>query len=704
VIPAASGALAPYIDAAIWAIVATIGLSTLIALAVGAVIAAAKPAASTRHALWFVALVVPAIAPLVIVGAMAARGLAADAPPTIVPIVTPAHAVTAASGTGTAAVAPAPFTAALHLHVPGVPSIPQDIALLLAGLWLAGALIGLAGLARSIVRVRGLKARSSPLEGTLADELPWLTQGRGREIYLRLSYELETPIAVGFRRPVILLPTDMATAAGLGSIEALVMHEYAHLTRYDDWTNFVQRAIERVFWFNPLVWVVGRRIALEREVAADEDVVDRTHDATNYASLLWRLAREMRMPEHVVVAPGALLTRKQISVRIERLLDGSVHPRLGVAAISLAVFAVTGVAAVAASAPALVMPCQPAVSALPALPSTLSLPAIPEPQLVPSIAAVPSLTAAANASQPAAAPPRAAVIAAPRAAGAAAPPASRHVADTDADVNVPAFDVHVPPVDVNVPFVNVHVPAVDVHVPALNVPVPKSAARTVPDGELTREKVQNCLQCDFSNADLSNLDLHGLSFTGTSFANANLANADLRGVHFTGVNFTNANLNDANLRNARISGADFTNANLDGADLTGGRVVGSLLKNTNIGDAATTRAFIEGCSGCNLQGVDLHDEDLSGVHLDGANLQGANLDGANLRGAALTDVNLTGATLTNVELSGAVLRGVTLNGVDFTGADLSGTHFSGSPLVHVRGADIEPSTVLGDGRAMSAHS
>ena len=180
----------------------------------------------------------------------------------------------------------------------------------------------LVGLAASIVRVRGLKRRSSPLDGTLADELPWLTDGgRGREIYLRLSYETETPVAIGFRRPVILIPTELATADGLAAIEPLILHEHAHLRRYDDWTNLVQRTIERVFWFNPIVWLVGRRIALEREIASDDAVVEKTGEAHAYATSLWKLAREMRMPEHAVVAPGALLTRKQITVRIEQLLD-----------------------------------------------------------------------------------------------------------------------------------------------------------------------------------------------------------------------------------------------------------------------------------------------------------------------------------------------------------------------------------------------
>jgi len=139
-------------------------------------------------------------------------------------------------------------------------------ALAIAAVWLAGVVAGLAGLVISLIRVGGLKKRSSPLDSDLADDLPWLTENhaREREIYLRLSYETETPVAIGFGRPVILIPTELASHSGLAAIDQLIRHEHAHLRRYDDWTNLLQRVIERIFWFNPIVWLVGARIALER--------------------------------------------------------------------------------------------------------------------------------------------------------------------------------------------------------------------------------------------------------------------------------------------------------------------------------------------------------------------------------------------------------------------------------------------------------
>jgi beta-lactamase regulating signal transducer with metallopeptidase domain len=364
------------VAAALWALVASLLLSLVLGALVAGAVALARPAAATRQALWSIALLAAGFAPVAILAVMLLRGALAGPPVQTALHQAPALAqlpAVSARTTQTAAGLPAAPPASgnrLTLRVPAPPSVAPIVAYAIVAVWLLGALIGLGGLGRSLARVRALKGRSSPLDGMLATELPWLTTTAGREIYLRLSYETETPIAVGFRRPVILLPTEMATESGLTSIEPLIMHEYAHLAHYDDWSNLAQRTIERLFWFNPLVWILGRRIALEREVAADEAVVARTHDAKRYASTLWRMAQEMRMPEHVVVAPGAMLTRKQISVRIERLLDENPAGRryVGAVAFAIAIVAATGVAGLAAGAPPIVL--APVIAARPVVPQS----------------------------------------------------------------------------------------------------------------------------------------------------------------------------------------------------------------------------------------------------------------------------------------------------------------------------------------------
>jgi hypothetical protein len=395
------------------------------------------------------------------------------------------------------------------------------------------------------------------LDGELATELPWLTTTAGREIYLRLSYETETPIAVGFRRPVILLPTDMATADGLTSIEPLIMHEYAHLAHYDDWSNLAQRATERLFWFNPLVWILGRRIALEREVAADEAVVARTQDAKRYATTLWRMAQEMRMPEHVVVAPGAMLTRKQISVRIERLLDEhpAGHRYVGAAALAVAIVAASGVAGLAASAPPIVIAqAEAPVVEQRAQPAPLAhtTPAEPAPPATP----------------PALAP----AVAAHAAPAAKAP---RVVANASNDASS---------------WENLGERIADDVQRKLGNAVPGHGAVTRPStsGPLTRDLIRRCIGCDFTHRDLHGLDLSNISLVGDDFTRANLSGVNLSHSTLQGDDFTRADMSHANLHATKLMGVGFSHAILDGSDLSNASLTGVDLSSASLNHANTT--------------------------------------------------------------------------------------------------------------------
>ena len=141
----------------------------------------------------------------------------------------------------------------------------------------------------------------------------------------RVASVVDVPVAVGFRTPAILLPTSLAdadeTLAATGDLDQIVLHEYAHLERYDDWTNALQLVLVRAFWFNPFVAFFAARIALEREIASDDWVVARTGRAHRYATCLWKLVEAVKLPTRRVVAPGALFSPRQITVRIEQLLD-----------------------------------------------------------------------------------------------------------------------------------------------------------------------------------------------------------------------------------------------------------------------------------------------------------------------------------------------------------------------------------------------
>jgi uncharacterized protein YjbI with pentapeptide repeats/beta-lactamase regulating signal transducer with metallopeptidase domain len=669
------------VDVALRAILASVLLGGVLVLAVLAATRWLSLSASTRHALWTIALIATAVMPLAGVGVSLARGMAPQPAvvvnsSAVIPGPVPANIGSPRTHPDASSGAPAHRAATAArpsaytfptLRFSFMPRLSREPALAVVGVWLAGALIGLAGLVASIVRVRGLKRRSSPLEGDLADELPWLTDiTAGREIYLRLSFETETPVAIGFRRPVILIPTELASAAGLAAIESLILHEHAHLRRYDDWTNLVQRTIERVFWFNPLVWLVGRRIALEREIASDDAVVEKTGAAHEYATSLWRLAREMRMPEHAVVAPGALLTRKQISVRIELLLDKNrarLH-RSPAAAFGIVVAGLLAVAFVATSAPAVELPAPAPLAVAP-------LPVAPLP-FAPSAVSLSAVSTSSPApSSPATSAPRVRIVVHDS-------PKVRHPRIVIVE-RIPTGAAPMPSLDV----------AAIVHDALADLPKQIAqegtgtahGSRSLAGMKPTRELIATCTACSLRDADLRGLDLHGLVLVGDSMRGADLRGTNLAGTRLTGVSLRGANLSTADLRGAVLTGVELREANFDGALLDDVRLNGVSFRGVSVRGTAL-RSVITNCTGCDFSRMDLHGQDLHGITLTGANFSRADLRDANLANVRFTGVDfshadLTGADLTGASLSGCDLAGVSLHGAKTAGMTLQGTGLDG---------------------------
>jgi uncharacterized protein YjbI with pentapeptide repeats/beta-lactamase regulating signal transducer with metallopeptidase domain len=575
--------------------------SGLIALACTLLARVRRLRAGVAHSIWFAAIVAMGLLPLVAVGgsllrathAPPARVAGASAPAPRAPASTGQRTASAAAGSSSASASGFDFTAVL---------------LMLAA---AGALAGVGSVAYSLVQLRAMKRRSSPLDESLSHDLPWLAETiEGRETYLRLSYEIETPIAIGFGRPVILIPTDLANENGLAAIESLVIHEHAHLKHYDDYTNLVQRFIERLYWFNPFVWYAGRHLTLAREMAADDAVLDRGEDKAGYAQTLWRLAREMRMPSQPIVAPGALFTRKQISQRIEAILAANrgqlapLDPTAVAAGIALAFFTY---GLVVWLTPAFRLPALPetALGAWPQGPLTVAMPtpgipALPRMPAVPSMPAMPSL-----------------------------PPLG-----TAGDVR-----------------------KIEV---AVRTDGAEAGAAHARGGSFE----PGCTSgCDFDGHNFRGVELHDISFSGSSMDKADFTGARLRNVGFEGTSLDGANFDGAELDHVRFNGASIDGASFLGAKLTRTTFHGVDITSAHFDNDGLRAILVAGCDGCDVSGMKLRGADLSGLELSGINMSDVDLTGADLRGAKLNGVQLDDAKLDNADLTGATLTGCSLSGV-----------------------------------------
>ena len=145
-----------------------------------------------------------------------------------------------------------------------------------------------------------------------------------RPVQLLQSTLVEVPTVIGWLRPVILLPITSLTGLMPVQLEALLIHELAHIRRWDYLVNLLQNVAETLLFYHPAVWWISARIRQERENCCDDVAAAMCGDLVGYAEALVRM-EELRAPwGHVAVAArgGNLLAR------VRRLTAGTQHNRL----------------------------------------------------------------------------------------------------------------------------------------------------------------------------------------------------------------------------------------------------------------------------------------------------------------------------------------------------------------------------------------
>ena len=146
----------------------------------------------------------------------------------------------------------------------------------------------------------------------------------GRRAELRVSPDVTGACVMGLRQPMVVVSEGLCAALTDDDLDRIVIHEYAHLARYDDWAMLAQAAIETVAGFHPAVRWLFRQVDLEREAACDNRVVTLTGDARPYAACLTTVAgsaRYRRLDDALM--PSAMRTRSTLHARVVRLLDST---------------------------------------------------------------------------------------------------------------------------------------------------------------------------------------------------------------------------------------------------------------------------------------------------------------------------------------------------------------------------------------------
>jgi uncharacterized protein (TIGR03435 family) len=248
-------------------------------------------------------------------------------------------------------------TPAISFISPSTASAPSSLTHLLPALLATAWLCGFVGLIFVwCMRWRRMSAAmrdAEPLlEGREAEALGRLERvvGIPRRIDMKLSRESLEPAVFGIVRPVLLWPEGISDRLDDQHVEAILAHEVWHVRRRDNLSAAMHMVVKAIFWFHPLVWWLGARLAEERECACDEEVLALGSDRQVYAESI------LKVCEYCVGSPlacvsgvtGADLKKRIVRIMTEgatRKLDFSKKLLLGAAGLAaIAVPVVFGLA------------------------------------------------------------------------------------------------------------------------------------------------------------------------------------------------------------------------------------------------------------------------------------------------------------------------------------------------------------------------
>ncbi len=247
---------------------------------------ASRSSSGTRFAVWFVSLIAIVLLPWV----------------------------------GSVALASSPAHPAL---APGAITLPESLAYYVLVAWMLGSALGLAHISHGLYRLRCLRACCTPIDPMDID--PILRASLSgiqlrRKVTLCVSNAVRVPAALGYFRPMVVFPAWALAEIPPHEMNAILLHELAHLRRYDDFTNLAQKVVKALFFFHPAVWFIESRLTLEREMACDDAVLAANFAPRAYAESLVSLAEKSFLRRGVQLAQAAVGHVHQLKIRLAAIL------------------------------------------------------------------------------------------------------------------------------------------------------------------------------------------------------------------------------------------------------------------------------------------------------------------------------------------------------------------------------------------------
>src|SRR6202140_5372600 len=222
-------------------------------------------------------------------------------------------------------------------------TIPGRWAVFVFVAWALGASVAMMRLLAGLWRLRRLRRSCTPIVAADLDPAVRKTVeaiGRSRSVISGLftsgsivsrsitiatSEYVRVPAAIGFWKRTIVLPAWALRELSPQDLDVILLHEFAHLRRWDDWTNLIQKIVRALFFFHPAVWWIEKHISVEREMACDDAVLAETAnphgDAACLVSLLEKNLAHRLAQRRWSMAQAAVHRAREASLRLGQILD-----------------------------------------------------------------------------------------------------------------------------------------------------------------------------------------------------------------------------------------------------------------------------------------------------------------------------------------------------------------------------------------------
>ncbi|MEZ0274167.1 MAG: M56 family metallopeptidase [Roseimicrobium sp.] len=348
----------PWLSQLGWVIVHSLWQGALLwaLLALAFALGRKRLSSATKHRLAWLTLTALALAPVATMIWLQSHKDSSDAAVATQVMATPA----------TAAAAPAPAVATASPVIPSqggdaaaptataIPSRPSDsfaspsapvswvkqIPVFLAFAWMIGLVFLILRLLVGWCWVKRLRhTGSAPDAAWQARFLEWSSRASLRSVHVLISPTLGVPLVIGWLRPLICFPASLLSRLSMAEVEALMLHELAHLKRRDPLLQFWVTVVETLLFHNPAAHALARIARQTGELACDDLVLQWQGDGRTYARAL-AAAEEWRGTQFALAATGA----GSLKHRIQRILGMGEHGRLSSLPERFGITSVAGIA------------------------------------------------------------------------------------------------------------------------------------------------------------------------------------------------------------------------------------------------------------------------------------------------------------------------------------------------------------------------